>query len=127
MMKKMILAAAAASVLAGPALAQPPSHAPAHGYRAKQAYAAGYRDGARYDNRYYADRAYYGSQGSRAYNDGYCRKDSNAEGTIIGAVGGGVLGNVLGKRGDKTLTTVVGAGLGGLIGREVDRSERRCR
>lgn len=120
MMKKVVLAMAAASVLATPALAHPPAHAQAHGWRAKQAYAGGYRDA------YYQDRNYYG-QGQRAYYNGGCRKDSNIEGTVIGAVGGGVLGHALGKRGDKTLTTVVGAGLGGLIGREVDRSEKRCR
>gem|GEM_PF-2892225 len=116
MMKKIALAMAAASVLATPAVV----NAKGNGYRSQQAYQAGYRDG------YQSQRGYYGQQGSRYY-DGTCRKDSNLEGTVIGAVGGGVLGQVLGKRGDKTLTTVVGAGLGGLIGREVDRSERRCR
>ncbi len=122
-MKKIILGLVAATVLATPALAHPPAHAKAHGWRAKQAYASSYQGQRYYDN----GRAYYGSQSSRAYDAGYCRKDSNTEGTVIGAVGGGVLGNVLAKRGDKTLTTVLGAGLGGLIGREIDKSEGRCR
>jgi len=105
-MKKLVLAFAAAAVVVTP-IAAAPAYAKQHG---RSAYAAGYRDGQR-------SRGY-------AYN---CRKDSNAEGTVIGAVAGGVAGNALGKRGDKTLTTVVGAGLGGLIGREIDRSEKRCR
>ena len=104
-MKKLVLAFAAAAVVVTPIAA-----APAYAKNGRSAYAAGYRDGQR-------SRGY-------AYN---CRKDSNAEGTVIGAVAGGVAGHTLGKRGDKTLTTVVGAGLGGLIGREIDRSEKRCR
>lgn len=128
MMKKITLAIAAASVLATPVLARPPAHAPAHGYRAKQAYAAGYRDAYQAPRAYYSNDRYYGSrQGSRAYYGSSCRKDSNTEGTVLGAIGGGVLGQVLGKQGDKTLSTVVGAGLGGLIGREIDKSEGRCR
>ena len=123
-MNKLILAAAALSVLATPALAGPPPHAKAHGWRAKQAYSAGYRDGYQSSRSYQGSRSY---RGERAYYDGRCRRDSNAEGTVLGAVGGGVLGNVLGKQGDKTLSTVVGAGLGGLIGREIDKSEGRCR
>ena len=107
-MKKMVLAAVAASMLTAPMMAAPAFAK--HGHR--DAYSAGYRDG---------------YQRSRAYNDSYCRRDSSAEGTVLGAIGGGALGQVLGKRGDKTLSTVVGVGLGGLIGREIDKSEGRCR
>lgn len=103
-MNKLILSIAAAAVAISPIAA-----APAFAKKGRDSYAAGYRDGQR----------------SRAY--GNCRRDSNAEGTVIGAVAGGVAGNALGKRGEKTLTTVVGAGLGGLVGREIDRSEKRCR
>ena len=104
-MKKFILAFAAAAVTLTPLVA-----APAFAKDSKRSYAAGYRDGQR----------------SRAVDAG-CRRDSNAEGTVIGAVAGGVAGNALAKPGQKTLTTVVGAGLGGLVGREIDRSEKRCR
>lgn len=104
-MNKLVLAFAAAAVAITPI-----ATAPAFAKNGKSAYSAGYRDGQR----------------SRAagYN---CRRDSNAEGTVIGAVAGGVAGNALAKPGQKTLTTVVGAGLGGLVGREIDRSEKRCR
>ena len=105
-MKSFVLGLAAVTVALTPIAA-----APAFAKNGKHAYAAGYRDGQR----------------SRAYNGYGCRKDSNAEGTVLGAVAGGVAGNALGKQGQKTLTTVVGAGLGGLVGREIDRSEKRCR
>jgi outer membrane lipoprotein SlyB len=103
-MNKLVLAAAAFATAITPIAA-----APAFAKNGKSAYAAGYRDGQR-------SRAAYG-----------CRRDSNAEGTVLGAVAGGVAGNALAKPGQKTLTTVVGAGLGGLVGREIDRSEKRCR
>ena len=122
-MKKIILTAAVASMFAAPVMARPPAHAPAHGWRAQQAYADGYRQGYQ-QPRYYNDgRAYYGS---RAVN-GACRKDSNTGGTILGALAGGVAGNVIANRGDKTLGTVAGAGLGGLIGREIDKGKYSCR
>lgn len=101
-MNKFVLAVAATAVAVSPIAAAPAFAG------SKSAYAAGYRDGQR----------------SRTVG---CRRDSNAEGTVLGAVAGGVAGNVLAKQGQKTLTTVVGAGLGGLVGREIDRSEKRCR
>lgn len=124
-MKKIIFTAVAATMFAAPAMAHPPAHAPAHGWRAKQAYAQGYQSPRYYNDRGYNNdgRAYYGS---RAYN-GTCRKDSNTGGTVLGALAGGVAGNVVAKRGDKTLGTVVGAGLGGLIGREIDKGKYSCR
>ena len=121
-MKKIVLTAVAATMFAAPAMARPPAHAPAHGWRAQQAYSQGYRD-AYQAPRYYNDRSNYGS---RAYN-GTCRKDSNTGGTVLGALAGGVAGNVVAGRGDKTLGTVVGAGLGGLIGREIDKGKYSCR
>jgi hypothetical protein len=129
-MKKLFLAAAAMATLAGPVLAHPPAHAPAHGWRAQQGgyddrragVYDGYYDNVRYDRRY-DDRRRYDSR----YRSGYCRQDSNIEGTIIGGAGGALAGRAIAGRGDKTVGTVVGAALGGLLGREVDRSERRCR
>lgn len=125
-MKKLVLAAAAMTMLAGPVLAHPPSHAPAHGWRAQHDGTdyrrAGYYDNVRYDRRY-DERRY----GARYNGDRYCRKDSNIEGTIIGGAGGALAGRAIAGRGDKGVGTVVGAALGGLLGREIDRSERRCR
>lgn len=83
-----------------------------------------------------ADRAYrkgnYGerklSRNDQIYRgqDGryYCKRNNGTTGLVVGAIGGGVLGNVLGGG---TLGTIIGAGAGGLLGREVDRGKVRCR
>ncbi|MGF7147124.1 type II secretory pathway pseudopilin PulG [Sphingomonas zeicaulis] len=90
----------------------------------------------RYDaGRYYRDGRYYKARtmrrGERVYrgNDGryYCRRNDGTTGLIIGGIGGGVLGNVIAPGDSKTIGTVLGAGLGALLGREVDRGEVRCR
>lgn len=55
-------------------------------------------------------------------------KIGKTEGAVIGAVAGGVLGNVVAGRGHRTTGTVVGAAVGGVAGHEVARSgQRRCR
>ncbi|WP_242096107.1 glycine zipper 2TM domain-containing protein [Sphingomonas sp. CROZ-RG-20F-R02-07] len=65
------------------------------------------------------DRIYRGRDG-RAY----CRRNDGTTGLVVGAVGGGVLGNVLGGG---TLGTLLGAGGGALLGRSIDRNQVRCR
>ena len=48
---------------------------------------------------------------------------------MLGAIAGGVLGNVIAQQGDKALGTVIGAGVGGVIGNRIDhdgRGGRRC-
>ena len=80
----------------------------------------GYRDSGRYDDRYddrryddrrYDDRRYY----SRS------RRCTGSTGTIVGAIAGGLLGNAIAGRGDRTLGAVLGAGGGALAGRAVER------
>ena len=60
-----------------------------------------------------------------AQDDG-CRRDSSGRiiGTAIGAGAGGVLGNVVAGRGDKTEATVIGAVVGAVIGNQVSKSDR---
>jgi len=65
------------------------------------------------------DRIYRGRDG-RAY----CRRNDGTTGLVVGAVGGGVLGNLVGGG---TLGTLLGAGGGALLGRSVDRGNVRCR
>ena len=62
----------------------------------------------------------------RDYRNRRCNNDA---GTIIGAIAGGLLGNGIAGRGDRTLGTVLGAGAGALAGRAIDRSDdpRYCR
>lgn len=91
-----------------------------------------YWDAARYyrrdDRRYQPrrlgrnDRIYRGSD-----NRYYCRRDDGTTGLIIGGVTGGVLGNVIARGGSKTLATILGAGLGAVIGRSYDEGDIVCR
>jgi hypothetical protein len=63
------------------------------------------------------------------YRHNYSRRcrDKGNGGLAIGAVAGGLLGNTVAGRGDKTLGTVLGAAGGGLLGRSIDRNDgRRC-
>ena len=58
----------------------------------------------------------------------YCKKNNGTTGTIIGGVGGALLGRTVDTRGDRTVGTLGGAVAGGLLGREIDRGgKRRCR
>lgn len=61
----------------------------------------------------YDQRGYY--RHSRCHNDG-------ATGTILGAIAGGLIGNGVAGRGDRTLGTVLGAGGGAFAGRAIDRN-----
>jgi hypothetical protein len=53
------------------------------------------------------------------------RRNAN-NGTLIGAVGGGLVGNAIGKN---TTGTLVGAGVGAVAGHEIakNRAEKKCR
>ncbi len=85
--------------------------------------------------RYYRDDARYRERGmnrnDRIYrgNDGryYCRRNDGTTGLILGAIAGGVLGNVIAPGDSKTLGTVLGAGGGAVIGRSIGRNGARCR
>jgi hypothetical protein len=54
----------------------------------------------------------------------YCKRSNGTTGTVIGAVGGGLAGNLLGGG---TLGTLLGAGGGALLGRSIDRGHVKCR
>lgn len=68
----------------------------------------------RRDDGYRGDRTYRGDDG-RYYP---CKRSNGTTGTVAGAVGGGVLGHVLGGG---TLGTLAGAGGGALLGRHLDK------
>lgn len=89
----------------------------------------------------YGDRPEYASNG---YNDGYylsdndpiyrdangnyyCKKPDGTTGLIVGGLAGGVLGNIIAPGGSKTLGTILGAGVGAIAGRAIDRKNIRCR
>jgi hypothetical protein len=81
-----------------------------------------YRDGRGYRERRLGrnDQVYRGGDGRY-----YCKRNDGTTGLVIGALGGGVLGNILGGGG--ALGTVLGAGGGALLGRSIDRGQVRCR
>ncbi len=82
-----------------------------------------YRDGSNYQPYTLAqnDRIYRGSNGRY-----YCRRNDGTTGLIIGAVGGGLLGNVIAPRGSKTLGAILGGTAGALLGRTIGRDGVRC-
>ena len=124
-MRKTILTAALIAVAApaAPVFADPPPWAPAHGRR--------HHDAMRYDRyrRYatpqrldYNDRIWRGNDGRY-----YCRRDNGTTGLIVGAAVGALLGRSLDRGRDRTVGTVVGAAGGALLGRAIDRGELSCR
>ena len=90
-------------------------------------------------NRYYADRyyrsgSYYAdrrlSRYDRVYRgyDGryYCRRNDGTTGLIIGAGIGALLGNQVDIGGSRTLNTILGGAAGAAIGASIDRGNLRC-
>lgn len=109
------LALAAAALAAPAALADPPPHAPAHGWREKH------------------DPYYVGYTGYRWHDDygirsGRC--DRERVGTVLGAVVGGAVGASVADREDRLIAVLAGATIGAIIGREIgedmDRSDHAC-
>lgn len=85
-----------------------------------------YRDGPNYQERVLAtdDRVYRGNDGRY-----YCRRNDGTTGLIIGALGGGILGNVIDGGRSRTVGTLLGGVLGGVAGRAVEQNNAqvRCR
>lgn len=89
--------------------------------------------------RYYADRYYRTgnyrpipvNRQTRIYRGSdsryYCRRNDGTTGLIVGALGGGVLGNLIGSGDSKLVTSLIGGGAGALLGREIDRGNVSCR
>lgn len=98
-----------------PLWADPPGHAPAHGWRKKH------------------DPYYLGHTG-RKWNDDYgitlgrCNRD--AVGAVLGGVVGGAIGSRIGEGDGKKIATLAGAAIGALIGarigRDLDRKDAGC-
>jgi hypothetical protein len=87
------------------------NYAPQRDYYAGNAYPA--------QRGYYADTNYQRGYGNRCRGNG-------STGTIIGAIAGGLIGNSVAGRGDRTLGTVLGGGVGAVAGRAIDRADDRC-
>ena len=92
------------AAMAAPALADPPSHAPAHGWRKKHdPYYVGYT------GKHWPDD--YGIRGGRC--------DRDRAGAALGAVVGGAIGAAVADDDDRLIAILVGATLGAVIGHEI--------
>jgi len=82
-----------------------------------------YRDGSYYADRRLSryDRVYRGQNGRY-----YCRRNDGTTGLIIGAGLGALLGNQVNIGGSQTLSTIIGGAAGAAIGREIARGGLRC-
>ncbi|MEO6185683.1 MAG: glycine zipper 2TM domain-containing protein [Steroidobacteraceae bacterium] len=110
-----------------PAFADPPSHAPAWGYRDK--HEKHDNDGDRTD-KHHGHRGYTGTEWDDDYGVGSGRCNTDAILTAVGAVGGAAIGNRVASRENRVVATIVGAVIGGLIGNKVgdaiDDGDRGC-
>lgn len=97
------------------ALAAPPAHAPAHGWRRQH------------------DPSYVGYTGRQWDDDygivsGHC--DRQAVATVLGGVVGGVIGARVAEPEDRTVATIIGSAVGALIGnrigKQLDDADRGC-
>jgi uncharacterized protein YcfJ len=83
-----------------------------------------YREnGARQERRLSRNERVYRGQDGRYY----CRRSDGTTGLIVGAIAGGVLGNIIAPGGSETLGTILGAGAGALAGQAIDSRDVRCR
>jgi surface antigen len=96
-------------------VADPPAHAPAHGWRKKH-------------DPYYV--GYGGKQWEQDYeiSSGRCNREAVA--TVVGGVVGGVIASRVAKPENRTVATIIGviagAVIGNRIGHELDEADRGC-
>jgi len=125
-MKKTVISAviAATALTSVPAFGDPPPWAPAHGRRAHEQYYSGYDGG--YQRHYYRT-----DNGIRYWrgDDGryYCRRSNGTTGLLVGAALGALLGRSVDRYGDRSTGTILGAAAGAFLGREIERGQTRCR
>ena len=85
-----------------------------------------YRSGPNYRERVLSadDRVYAGEDGRY-----YCKRSDGTTGLIVGAAGGGILGNVIDGGRSRSVGTLLGAAVGALAGRAVEQNQQqvRCR
>jgi hypothetical protein len=128
-MKKMMFGAVALSLLAMP-VALPSAAMADRGHGNNYGWQGDRHDwnpqgSYHYDKRYRERRL---GRNDRVYRGGdgryYCKRSDGTTGLVIGAIGGGLLGNAVGGN---TLGTLLGAGGGALLGRSIDRGNVKCR
>jgi surface antigen len=121
-MKTTLSLALIALLAAGTALADPPRHAPAHGY---------YKD--KHHDDKHKEHEYHGKSGAYYVRDygigsGKCNRDEI--GAVIGGVAGAVIGSQVADKGDRVVGMVIGGVLGAVLGHaigdEIDDNDRAC-
>jgi Ni/Co efflux regulator RcnB len=85
---------------------------------------APHHSGAPYPEPDYDDARYDVPRGYENYER--CLKSNGLKGAAIGALLGGVAGNRIAGRGNRTGGTLVGAGIGGLLGVAVEKASSKC-
>jgi len=118
--KTLIAPSALASLaiaLFSPAFAQPPAHAPAHGFRAKQRNQVNY-----------TGRAGFEWELDYGIKSGNC--DRRAIATALGGITGALIANRVAEGDNRTVATLIGAAAGALIGnrigRNIDKADEGC-
>jgi hypothetical protein len=81
----------------------------------------------RYGDRVTEQTAYAGQTWRGDDGRTYCRKSDGTVGTVVGAVAGALLGNVIDGGRDRAVGTIVGGGAGALAGRAIERGSDDCR
>lgn len=123
--------AALALLQSAAVFADPPPWAPAHGRRAhdEERYDQGRYDEGRRAPPYYAERRLTSRDRIWRGDDGryHCRRSDGTTGLIVGAAVGGLVGRALDDGRDRTAGTVIGLAGGALLGRAIDRGQLRCR
>jgi surface antigen len=108
-------ALAVSLTLPEPVYADPPPHAPAHGWRKKH-------------DPYYL--GYTGKQWSRDYGILSGRCDREAVGAVLGGIIGGTVGSQVGDGSGRQVAILVGTAIGAILGAEVARNlgdpDRAC-
>jgi len=56
----------------------------------------------------------------------YCKREDGTTGTLVGAGIGAILGNIIAPGGSKTIGAILGGAAGALGGRAIDRSDLAC-
>jgi len=113
--KATLLMLSSLAVWAGPAFADPPAHAPAHGWRQKN------------DPEYVG---YTGRRWERDYDITTGRCNREAIGAVLGGATGALIGSTIGVGDGRTVAIVAGAAIGALIGsrigESIDDRDRAC-
>lgn len=126
-MKLPLALTLAALVGAGPAFADPPAHAPAHGYYKKQHHDRVY-EGERRTVRYYEGNSGVAYVRDYGISSGRCNRDEI--GAVLGGVTGAIIGGQVADRDNRAVGMVVGgvfgAVLGHAVGDSIDDGDRAC-